>query len=169
MPRWLENKWSHPRFVCVYLCECVLVAQLCLTLCSPPVLTWRIPGTGESGGLLSVGSHRVGHDWSDLAAAAGSSFHRILQARILTWDAIPFSRGSSWPRDWIWVSCIAGKFFTVWVIREAQDLYHPKTCGPKDIRCHEPLASAPSVRPGPMINQTSPTPCPLDPMLQLFG
>ena len=30
----------------------------------------RIPGTGEPGGLLSVGSHRVGHDWSDLAAAA---------------------------------------------------------------------------------------------------
>ena len=34
------------------------------------VLTWRIPGTGEPGGLLSVGSHRVGHDLSDLAAAA---------------------------------------------------------------------------------------------------
>ena len=34
------------------------------------VLAWRIPGTGEPGGLLSMGSHRVGHDWSDLAAAA---------------------------------------------------------------------------------------------------
>ena len=34
------------------------------------VLAWRIPGTGEPGGLPSVGSHRVGHDWSDLAAAA---------------------------------------------------------------------------------------------------
>ena len=34
------------------------------------VLAWRIPGTGESGGLLSMGSHRVGHDWSDLAAVA---------------------------------------------------------------------------------------------------
>ena len=32
------------------------------------VLAWRIPGTGEPGGLLSMGSHRVGHDWSDLAA-----------------------------------------------------------------------------------------------------
>ena len=31
------------------------------------VLAWRIPGTGEPGGLLSLGSHRVGHDWSDLA------------------------------------------------------------------------------------------------------
>ena len=37
------------------------------------VLAWRIPGTGEPGGLLSMGSHRVGHDWSDLAAAAAGS------------------------------------------------------------------------------------------------
>jgi len=34
------------------------------------VLAWRIPGTEEPSGLLSTGSHRVGHDWSDLAAAA---------------------------------------------------------------------------------------------------
>ena len=34
------------------------------------VLAWRIPGTGEPVGLPSVGSHRVGRDWSDLAAAA---------------------------------------------------------------------------------------------------
>ena len=33
------------------------------------ILAWRIPGTGKPGGLLSVGSHRVGHDWSDLAVA----------------------------------------------------------------------------------------------------
>ena len=41
------------------------------------VLAWRIPGTGEPGGLPAMGSHRVGHDWSDLAAAAavlGCSF-----------------------------------------------------------------------------------------------
>ena len=36
------------------------------------VLAWRIPGTGEPGGLLSMGSPRVGHDWSDLAAAAAA-------------------------------------------------------------------------------------------------
>ena len=34
------------------------------------VLAWSIPGTGEPGGLLSMGLHRVGHNWSDLAAAA---------------------------------------------------------------------------------------------------
>ena len=37
------------------------------------VLAWRIPGTGEPGGLPSMESHRVGHDWSDLAAAAAVS------------------------------------------------------------------------------------------------
>ena len=36
------------------------------------VLAWRIPGTEEPGGLPSMGSHRVGHDWSDLAAAAAA-------------------------------------------------------------------------------------------------
>ena len=36
------------------------------------VVAWRIPGTGEPGGLPSMGSHRVGHDWSDLAAAAAA-------------------------------------------------------------------------------------------------
>ena len=36
------------------------------------VLAWRIPGTGEPGGLPNMGSHRVGHDWGDLAAAAAA-------------------------------------------------------------------------------------------------
>ena len=44
----------------------------------------------------------------------GSSVHRILQARILEWVAIPFSRGSSRSRDWTWVSHIPGRFFTIW-------------------------------------------------------
>ena len=39
----------------------------------PSVLAWRIPGTAEPGGLPSVGSHRVGHDWSDLAAVAAAT------------------------------------------------------------------------------------------------
>ena len=42
----------------------------------------------------------------------GSSIHGILQARILEWVAIRFSRGSSWPRDQTRVSCSAGKFIT---------------------------------------------------------
>ena len=63
----------------------VKVAQLCLTLSDPM-------------------------DYSLL----GSSVYGILQVKILEWVVIPFSRGSSWPRDRTWVSCIAGRFFINW-------------------------------------------------------
>jgi len=49
----------------------------------------------------------------------GSSLHGILQARILEWVAIPFSRGFSQHRNQTWVSCIAGRFLTVGATREA--------------------------------------------------
>ena len=61
----------------------VLVAQLWTTLCDP--MEYSLPG---------------------------SSVHGILQARILEWVAISFSKGSSQPRDWTWVSHFAGTFFT---------------------------------------------------------
>ena len=70
---------------------CLLVTQLCLTLCDP--MDCSLPG---------------------------SSVHGILQARILEWLAIPFSKGSSRPRDRTWVLRIPGRFFTiVWATREA--------------------------------------------------
>ena len=50
----------------------------------------------------------------------GSSVHGISQARILEKVVVPFSRGSSWPRDWNQISCIAGRFFTIWATREVQ-------------------------------------------------
>ena len=50
----------------------------------------------------------------------GSSVLGILQARILEWVTISFSRGSSWPRDQIQFSCIEGRFFTLWTTMEAQ-------------------------------------------------
>ena len=46
------------------------------------VLAWRIPGTGEPGGLPSMGSHRVGHDCSDLAAAAAVA---AAKQRVILW------------------------------------------------------------------------------------
>ena len=49
----------------------------------------------------------------------GSSIRGILQARMLEWLAISFSRGSSQPRNWTQVFCIAGRFFTNWALREA--------------------------------------------------
>ena len=62
------------------------------------VFAWRIPGTGEPGGLPSMGSHRVGNDWSDLAAAAAAALikdHSNLKAstkiaqltQLLLWEA----------------------------------------------------------------------------------
>ena len=72
--------------------ECkVLVTQSCLTLCDPM-------------------------NYSLL----GSFVHGILQARILEWVAIRFSRGSSQPRDWTQFSCIATRFFTIWATRKTQ-------------------------------------------------
>ena len=47
-------------------------------------------------------------------SSPGSSVHGILQGRILEWVATSFSRGSSQPRDQAWVSCIAGRFLTIW-------------------------------------------------------
>ena len=69
---------------------CVCVTQLCPTLCNP--LDCSPPG---------------------------SSVHEILQARILEWGAIPFSTGSSQPRDQTWVSHFAVRFFTIWATWEA--------------------------------------------------
>ena len=72
----------------------VLVAQSCLILCDPMD-----------------------------CSPPGSSVHEILQATVLEWVAISFSRGSSWPRDQTQVSCTAGRFFTDWTTREAQTKY----------------------------------------------
>ena len=63
----------------------------------------------------SLGSHGL--------SLPGFSVHGIFQARVLEWGAISFSRGSSWPRDWTQVSCIAGRRFTLWATREAQMLF----------------------------------------------
>ena len=67
------------------------VTQLCPTLCDP--MDCSLPG---------------------------SSDHGIFQARVLKWVAMSFSRGSSRPRDQTYVSCIAGRRFTIWVTREAR-------------------------------------------------
>ena len=81
--------------VCVCVCACVsvclLVTQSCQTLCDPMD-----------------------------CSPPGSSVHRIFQARILEWVAIPFSEGVSWPRDQTRVSCTAGRFFTPWATEEAR-------------------------------------------------
>ena len=69
---------------------CVLVTQLCPILCDS--MDCNMPGF---------------------------SVHWILQARILELVAILFFRGSSWLTEWIWVTCIVGRFFLIWATREA--------------------------------------------------
>ena len=76
-------------FHCVCVCVVCLLAQSCVTLCDP--MDCSQPGT---------------------------YVHGILQAIILERVSISFSRGTSWPRDWTCVSCIAGRFFTCWAFRE---------------------------------------------------
>ena len=78
-----------------------------------------------------------------------SSIHGISQARILEWVAIPFSRGSSPPKDQTWVSCIAGRFYANWATREAPGYSvkvkvsvtqpPPTLCDPMD--CSPPCSS----------------------------
>ena len=70
------------------------------------ILAWRISGPEEPGGLLSMGSHRVGYDWSDLAAAAAAialqelgifpplAWDHTLQTNTLTWRTTPPPRRS---------------------------------------------------------------------------
>ena len=58
-----------------HLCD-LLYCDICFIAAThSSVLAWRIPGTGERGGLPSMGSHRVGHDYSDLAAAAAAELN----------------------------------------------------------------------------------------------
>ena len=77
--------------------------------------TW-FPSISWVSNMLSRFSHVWLCDSVD-RSLPGSSVHRILQARILEWVAILFSRGSSRPRDLTQVSCIAGGFFTIWTTR----------------------------------------------------
>ena len=69
--QWVVQKVSHSALQPGGgLLSCDLSRGMKMILTHSSVLAWRIPGTAEPGGLPSMGSHRVGHDWSDLAAVA---------------------------------------------------------------------------------------------------
>ena len=61
---------SYDNSASVFWGNFILFFRVAIMVTHSSVLAWRIPGTAEPGGLPSMGSHRVGHDWSDLAAAA---------------------------------------------------------------------------------------------------
>ena len=80
---------------------------------APPLSLWKVPSD------LSVS---VAYSESEVAQSCllfATLWTVAYQARILEWVAISFSRGSSRPRDWTWVSCTAGRLFTIWATREA--------------------------------------------------
>ena len=60
----------------------------------------------------------------------GFSLHGILQARMLEWVAMPFSRWSFQPRDQTQVTCTAGRFFTIWATSSVQLLSRVRLCDP---------------------------------------
>ena len=66
--RWKEN-FNERGITLQSLDEHLQIAFYAMEMAThSSVLAWRIPGMGEPGGMPSMGSHRVGHDWSDLAA-----------------------------------------------------------------------------------------------------
>ena len=87
---WGRKESDVTEWLSTYTHVCVSVVQTCPTLCDP----------------------------TDCSPPV-STVHGILQARILEWVAIPFSRGSSWPRNRTQVSRTAGRFLTIWASRKA--------------------------------------------------
>ena len=94
--------------------------------CSPSWTCLSPPSPYHPSGSSQCTSpeHAVSCMWSPLFdptgyISPGSSVHGISQTRILEWVATSFSRGSSRPRDWTQVSCIAGRFFIHWATWKA--------------------------------------------------
>ena len=88
-------------------------------------IAWKIPWTEEPGRLQSMGSQRVGHDWA--TSLSLPHCRRILyqlshkgSPRTLEWVSCHFPSGSSRPRNWTRVSCIAGGFSTNWANRNTE-------------------------------------------------
>ena len=132
-PIWKPLMYGQRPVLWVYVYSC-RVGESNLTAVSGQLRWSRIPSTGlgpPQRSLLAlfwiVGCCEYAQscptlcshlDWSSL----DPSVHGISKARILEWVASSFSRGSSWPRNWGCVSCIAGRFFTtepkenLWVV-----------------------------------------------------
>ena len=73
------------------------------------VLAWRIPGMGEPGGLPSVGSHRVGHDWRELAAAAAAAFPKKAPLLLGRWWEFRDDEGCRSGAPFTWTKSSGGR------------------------------------------------------------
>ena len=81
----------------------------------------NVQGSGWYGGLVTRLCPALVTPWT---VAHQAPLSMGFPRQILEWVTISFSRGSSWPRDWTWVSCIAGRFFICWATREAISNYY---------------------------------------------
>ena len=97
-----------------------LIHPCCLpaTSCSPLSLPGHPQTLHMAGRDFQWSQGKVTQSCPTLCDPMDHTVHGILQARILEWVAVPFSRGSSQPRDQTQVSCIAGRFFTSWATRK---------------------------------------------------
>ena len=109
------------------------------TPCSLPPYLW--PHQGERKWKYLVA--QSGLTLCNPRDSPGSSVHGILQARILEWVAMSFSRGSSQPRDQTWVSHMVGQFFTIWATGEAHFAFIPVSCSGKTVALSLPTFWAP--------------------------
>ena len=120
--KWVErDKWRNLLLVEPWTSE--KVCDWLISLC-----WWCLENESISCSVLSDSCDPMGYSLS------GPSVHGILQARILEWVAIPFSRGSSWPRDQTQFSHITGRFFTVWATRQALVISYMKILRRRDHR-----------------------------------
>ena len=109
--------WNHQYHSCIILKQNLLFFFQLLVVDTVKFMIWSYKS-----------SYIWKWKWKSLSCCGLCDFmdytvHRILQARMLEWVAFPFSRGSSQPRDQTQVSHVAGRFFTRWATREAQEYW----------------------------------------------
>ena len=119
------GKWWFQWFLIRYHRDTVLTS----TYWRRALTAWRKLGQGQLSSDRSEEQFnwehkklkvKVAHSCPTLCNPMDYTVHGILQTRILEWVAYPFSRGPSWPRNQTGVSCIAGRFFTNWTMKEAK-------------------------------------------------
>ena len=124
--------WCLNLSKCTYHCSCNFLVWYFLAFITISSITFKnswvrtfthinvIPNQSSASYKVKV-KVKVIQSCSILWDSMAYIVHEILQARILEWVAVPFSRGSSQPRDRTKVSCISGRHFNLWATREARN------------------------------------------------
>ena len=149
--RWMDKEDDVYVYIYVYVCVYIYIHKIHIYICiciyilekematHSGVLAWRIPGTAEPGRLPSIGSHKVGHNWSDLAAAAAAAY---IYTCIFTYIYIQCILLSNLKNDhlhqhgWIWRDIMLSemsqrKKITVWYYLYVESIKHNSECNEK--------------------------------------